>query len=171
MCIILIEIIENAIEVSVLLEKELSESFFHIFQSLWLNTKSQKRGLMMKYVSCSKDTCFFYIWHNYSTVIWKPPHNGKVRDVISLSKLGFHTQYCVNISVLPGEKRDYASVFISIITVNITIPGSRHCACFICHDDLPYSHTGMLERLFRSREAGGMWMRVASVWRESRDID
>lgn len=43
-----------------------------------------------------------------------------------LSKLGFYIKCCVNISALQSEERDYAPVVISIITVNITIPGSRH---------------------------------------------
>ena len=77
------------------------------------------------------------------------------------SKLGFREQYCVNISVLRREERDYAAVFISVITVNITVSGSRPCACFICHDELPYSHTGMLERLSGAeRQPACKWGRL-----------
>ncbi len=71
-----------------------------------------------------------------------------------LSKLGFHTQYCVNISVLLSEERDYAAVFMSIITVNITVPGSRHCPHFICHDDLPMQPHRDVREAFQEQSSG-----------------
>lgn len=92
-----------------------------------------------------------------------------MREVISPSKLGFHIQYCVNISALQSEERDYAAVFISVITVNITIPGSRHRACFICDDDLPCSHTGMSEA-FQEQRVGLNVNQAACVCREGAEI-
>lgn len=101
-------------------------------------------------------------WH-CSTVIChlKPAHNEKVREVISLSKLGFRTLMRILCKYLTSAelRNRLHGRLCGIITVNISFPASRHCACFICRDDLLRSHSGMLERLFRSREAGCIWMR------------
>lgn len=78
------------------------------------------------------------------------------------SKLGFHTRFCVNISAARSEDRDCAAVFISIITVNITIPASLRLFY------LPWRltkqlHSDVRGAFFRSGESGGMWIRQLCV--------
>lgn len=71
-----------------------------------------------------------------------------------LSKLGFCIKCCVNISALQSEERDYAPVFISIMTVNITIPGS--CHLFYLLEMASQTDTQGYKRLLRSREGDSM---------------
>lgn len=142
--------IDRRISVCIFRKRNFQKVFFlHHLEPLWLNIKTddtspvERRG-------------FLYIWHDHSSVIChlktRTQWEGE-RSNFSI-QIGFsHTILCKYLSSVEW-KRDYAAVFISIITVNITIPGSRHGACFICHDDLPCSRTGMSERLFRS-----MWIR------------
>lgn len=102
-------------------KNKLSEIFF-FFQPLWLNKKTQKRRPIFL---LSEEQMFFFFFFaafeksntiiSQSSLIWQPPHNWKVRKVISPSKLGFHTLIWVLCKYL-SSARDYAAVFLSALS-------------------------------------------------------
>lgn len=141
------------------------ETFFHNFQPLWLNTKTWKTAQMIRILLKGR-MLFFYIWHNHSTFIWKPPHNGEVRRVISCLNWVFThnsveiSQFCrVKTEIMPQSLSGLSQLILRFLHHTTVLVLS---AVMTCHTATQGCWRGF-------SEAGGMWMRQACVWRASRD--
>lgn len=74
----------------------------------------------------------FVVFLLYLLQSFQPRHNVKTgRCDFCPNGFFFLTQCRVNISALQSKDRDKAPVVISAATLNVTIPGSEHSACFI----------------------------------------